>query len=157
MVRPETKTAEQKERDRDKRYRKAYRIGLDTYNKIGESQHWRCGACGRHQSEFTVSLNVDHEHFKIMLEKKTDLDGSKYWVASTYIRWRDAHLSQTGKTQKTAKENLKRYALPLSIRGLLCPGRYTGCNRLMGRIDHPEWLEKVLAYLKNPPARQILS
>ena len=40
MVRSES---EEKERTRDKRYRKAYRITLDTYNKIGDAQGWRCG------------------------------------------------------------------------------------------------------------------
>lgn len=152
MVCPEIEAAK-KERDRDKRYRKAYRITLDTYNKIGDAQHWRCGVCGRHQSEFTVSMNVDHEHFKIVLER----DPNGGWMARTHLRFRNADLVEWGKTQSAAKENLKDMALPLSIRGLLCPGRYTGCNRLMGRIDDPVWLENVLAYLKNLPAHAIIS
>ena len=149
MVRSES---EEKERARDKRYRKAYRITLDTYNKIGDAQSWRCGGCGKHADDFKVSLNVDHEHFTITLGR----DPVRGWHASTHIRFRDADLVRWGKTQKAAREALKDIALPLSIRGLLCPGRYTGCNRLMGRIDDIEWLKKVLFYLYNPPARKVL-
>lgn len=43
-----------------------------------------------------------------------------------------------------------------SVRGILCGGRYAGCNRKIGRIDRPEWLRAVVAYLENPPARQAL-
>jgi len=43
------------------------------------------------------------------------------------------------------------------VRGILCGGRWSGCNRKIGRIDDIDWLEKVLNYLKNPPAKVILS
>jgi hypothetical protein len=43
-----------------------------------------------------------------------------------------------------------------SVRGLLCGGRWAGCNRRLGRIDNVEWLENVVLYLKNPPAQQII-
>jgi len=43
-----------------------------------------------------------------------------------------------------------------SIRGLLCGGRFAGCNRRLGRMDNIQWLENVLAYLKNPPAQRVL-
>ena len=150
MVRSES---EEKERTRDKRYRKTYRITLDTYNKIGDAQGWRCGGCGKHADEFKVSMNVDHEHFTITL-KRNPLGG---WFASTHIRFRDADLSCWGKTQRAAREALKDIALPLSIRGLLCPGRYKGCNRRMGRLDDPIILRNLAAYLENPPARQVIA
>jgi Recombination endonuclease VII len=41
-------------------------------------------------------------------------------------------------------------------RGILCGGRWSGCNRKIGRIDNVEWISKVLEYLKNPPARTVL-
>lgn len=65
-------------------------------------------------------------------------------------------IERWGKTQKEAKDVLLDVALPLSVRGLLCPGRYTGCNRLMGRIDKIDWLKKVIAYLENPPAHKVM-
>lgn len=43
-----------------------------------------------------------------------------------------------------------------SVRGLLCGGRYAGCNRKLGRVDSITWLENMLEYLKNPPAQQVL-
>lgn len=148
------RSQEQKTRDREKRYRKNYNIDLATYNAIGEKQGWRCGACGRHQSEFTVSLNVDHEHFKITLVRENRV-GFKGWLATTLVR--GVRLVYWDRTQKKAKAGLSLIALPRSIRGLLCPGRYTGCNRLMGRVDRPDWLKKVIHYLENPPAHQIIS
>ena len=40
-----------------------------------------------------------------------------------------------------------------SVRGLLCGGRWAGCNRKLGRIDNAPWLRRVLAYIENPPAK----
>ena len=103
-----------------------------------------------------MSLNIDHEHFKVFTEKPAIPED----LAKLGYRWRAWTTLKDGrtweiyaKTQKQAIYDLKRAVLPHSIRGLLCPGRYTGCNRLMGRIDRIEWLEKVLAYLKCPPAK----
>jgi hypothetical protein len=44
-----------------------------------------------------------------------------------------------------------------TVRGLLCGGRWAGCNRKLGRIDKILWLEKVLDYLRNPPAQEFLN
>jgi hypothetical protein len=61
-----------------------------------------------------------------------------------------------------AIQQARQVALPRSVRGLLCPGKFgrvghSSCNWLLGGIDHPAWLAKVLAYLKNPPARKIIA
>jgi len=42
------------------------------------------------------------------------------------------------------------------VRGILCGGRWSGCNRKLGRLDKPEWLLAAYNYVFNPPARQIL-
>ena len=88
-----------KDRARDQRYRKAYRITLVVYNQIGDAQGWRCGGCGKHADEFKVSMNVDHEHFKITVTRN-ELGG---WDARTHIRFRNADLYRWGKTQKAAR------------------------------------------------------
>ncbi|HZS43382.1 MAG TPA: endonuclease VII domain-containing protein [Candidatus Paceibacterota bacterium] len=44
-----------------------------------------------------------------------------------------------------------------AVRGLLCGGRWAGCNRKLGRIDRPDWLRAVIAYLENPPAQAVLN
>lgn len=43
-----------------------------------------------------------------------------------------------------------------TVRGLLCGGRWAGCNRKLGRIDKIEWLKNVILYLEKPPAREVL-
>jgi hypothetical protein len=43
-----------------------------------------------------------------------------------------------------------------AVRGLLCGGRWAGCNRKLGRIDSVEWMKSALDYVKNPPAKRFL-
>lgn len=44
-----------------------------------------------------------------------------------------------------------------SVRGLLCGGRWAGCNRKLGRIDNPEWLKSAAHYVEVPPAQNLLT
>jgi hypothetical protein len=44
-----------------------------------------------------------------------------------------------------------------TVRGLLCGGRWAGCNRKLGRIDNSEWLKNALEYISNPPALSVIS
>lgn len=44
-----------------------------------------------------------------------------------------------------------------SVRGLLCGGRWAGCNRKLGHIDKPDWLRRALAYVLARPAQTVLS
>jgi hypothetical protein len=144
--------SEKKQRDRDKRLQKTYRITLETRQKIAAAQNYRCGVCGRHEDEFTVPLQVDHKHFKVQTQRSRH--SSLKWTAYTELDGR-THYAYAD-TQKAAIVRLKDVVLPLSVRGLACPGKYSGCNRLMGRIDKIEWLEKVLNYLRNPPAHKVI-
>jgi hypothetical protein len=41
------------------------------------------------------------------------------------------------------------------VRGLLCGGRYAGCNAKLGHVDNVEWLKAAAAYLSDPPAQKI--
>jgi len=40
------------------------------------------------------------------------------------------------------------------VRGLLCGGRWAGCNHKLGRVDDVDWLRNALSYVENPPAQQ---
>lgn len=44
-----------------------------------------------------------------------------------------------------------------TVRGLLCGGRWAGCNRKLGRLDKAEWLEAARDYVLNPPAKEVLN
>jgi Recombination endonuclease VII len=61
----------------------------------------------------------------------------------------------TGRPELDHRHDGKRVDKEL-VRGILCGGRWAGCNRKLGRIDNIDWLEKVLLYLKSPPAKKIL-
>ena len=149
-----------KERSRDKRLQNTYGITLAQYNAILAAQDGKCAVCGRPATDFTVSLNVDHMHFKVETVRiLTDYPTPELkWQAKVTLPW--AFVVYAHKAKYKAIAEVKRQAMPLSIRGLLCPGRHgpagTCCNRNLGRVDNISWLEKTLAYLKDPPARKVL-
>ena len=156
MERSEAEIAAKKRHDRDKRYQAKFYVGIDFYDALLAAQDGKCGACGRPATDFTVSLNVDHEHFKVVARRVCPGElsyafPSIKWFASTELK-DGRQFCAYAMTKDKAIADVKRQATPASIRGLLCPGRYTGCNRLMGRVDKPEWLRKVIHYLENPPA-----
>ena len=128
------------------------------YNALGELQGWVCGACGKPPKDGGMNLVIDHYHFKIHVQRTQNAQKGG-WLAgcpdlSPQICW--------GKTKTEAIARAKDHLLPLSVRGLLCPGRHGkaghgACNRLMGRVDNVEWLKKVVHYLENPPAKKVLT
>lgn len=152
MAKTEAEVIAKKRADRDKRYRAKYYVGIEFYDALLAAQDGKCGACGRPHTDFTVSLNMDHEHFKVQAGRIAD-GGWYAWTVFKDGRRFDA----VQHTKKDAVELVKRRATPHSIRGLLCPGRYAGCNRLMGRVDRPNWLRKVIHYLENPPAQKVVA
>ena len=42
-----------------------------------------------------------------------------------------------------------------TVRGLLCGGRYAGCNRKLGHVDNVLWLQAAASYLLDPPAQRL--
>lgn len=44
------------------RLKRRFGISLDEYNDIFSKQEGRCAICGRHQSEFDIAFDVDHDH-----------------------------------------------------------------------------------------------
>ena len=143
-----------KERAKDQRLRKLYRWTLEMYNALGEAQGWKCAGCGREAKN--MPLNLDHQHFKIEAHRIiTEYPNPEVlWEAETLVN--GLHLVQRGKTRAATVAALRKRALPLSVRGLLCAGRYAGCNRKLGRIDNPVWLKSILGYLENLPARKVI-
>lgn len=50
-------------------------------------------------------------------------------------------------------EHNKQLSKHDQVRGILCGGRWAGCNRRLGHIDNHKWLQSAADYIKNPPAR----
>ena len=145
---------EKKRYERDKRHQRTYFVGEGFYDTLLAEQNGCCGICGRPATDFTVSLNIDHEHFLVKSQRTIKAPPEMKWCAHTTLK-DGREFSVYAQTQKQAIADLKRKVIPQSIRGLLCPGRHTGCNRLLGRVDKIDWLEKSLNYLKNPPASRL--
>lgn len=140
--------------------KRQYRITLEERDAIIREQNGKC-LCGRVLDE-NCRLEVDHEHFKIQsFRRQKDeftAQGVK-WCAYVDWPWEDISLRPIfyGRTKVEAVKAAKKGNLRKSVRGVLCGGRYAGCNRKLGRIDNAPWLESVVNYLKDPPARRVLS
>jgi hypothetical protein len=141
------------EKARDKRLQKTYGWTLEMVNALSEAQGHRCAACGRFAKE--MPLNVDHVHFKVTAVMKIGEypTPQKYWLAQTTINGQ--MFAGTAKTKTEAIAIVKKAAMPYSVRGLLCAGRYAGCNRKLGRIDDPVWLRRCADYCDNWPSRAV--
>ena len=53
---------ENKDIRRDQNLRRLYGITLEDYNQMFAEQDGCCACCGRHSTEFTKRLAVDHDH-----------------------------------------------------------------------------------------------
>lgn len=136
--------------------KRQYGITLAERDAIIREQGGKC-LCGRPLDE-NCRLEVDHEHFKISTRRDT-LEFSGY-LSKNLGWWAISSLMLApvwAKTKVEAIKKARKASLRLSVRGVLCGGRYAGCNRKLGRIDNVPWLESVLNYLKNPPARRVLT
>lgn len=127
-----------------------YGITLAEREAIVAEQGGKCAACGR-VFDGTVRMEVDHEHFKVSAEKI----GKKAWMATATLS--DGRTAEFwGQTKAFAVKRARKSTLRFSVRGVLCGGRYAGCNRKMGRIDKIPWLQAVTIYLQDPPARRVI-
>lgn len=59
----EKKKSWYKERGRENQLKKVYGITLAQYNELLRKQNNCCAICGKHESEFSKRLAVDHNHF----------------------------------------------------------------------------------------------
>jgi hypothetical protein len=152
------KTQEQKDRARDKRLQKTYRITLADRQRILEAQGNKCGICGRVEDPADPCLQVDHEHFKIESKRLEWLPPlGKGWASRATFKDQEPTVWTWRKTKAASIQAAKDDALPLSVRGLLCRGAHgRGCNTKLGRADDPSWQRKAIQYLENPPARAVL-
>lgn len=145
----EIKLQEKREKEKFKRIWKNYRWTKEMYLALGEHQEWKCAGCGREAG--AMPLNIDHEHFKVVTVKDK---GRGLWLAKVSLK-DGRYFEGYGEKKTEAVERVRDLALPASVRGLLCAGRYAGCNRKYGRIDDATWLRSMLNYTLYPPARRL--
>lgn len=108
--------------------RRTYDLSLEEYLQLYRKQGGKCAICGR-----TLLLN---EAFNLVIEDEE----------ATRAEVDHEHVAKKIKPQPPKRD---------LVRGLLCGGRYAGCNAKLGHVDNVEWLEAAVVYLKNPPAQQI--
>ena len=153
MEKSQAETAAKKLGERGKRLWHNYRWTNEMYDALFDEQDGRCAGCGR--KPLNAPLNIDHEHLHIVLSLTGLPEKDGKWMAVVTLK-NGRMFAATGSTRAIATLKVKDAALPHSVRGLLCPGRQRGCNRLLGRIDSIPLLQSFLVYLQNPPAKKVL-
>lgn len=155
MADSQTESQDKKIRARTRRRWNLYRWTDAMVDELFRIQSGKCAGCGRPPKLGGMSLNIDHYHFKIQALRVEDDSPNNRWYAHTvFPDGRSFH--GYGPTKMDAVNTVREQALPQSVRGLLCPGRYRGCNRLLGRLDNPTLLRAFITYLEDPPAKKVL-
>jgi len=122
----------------------------------GRDKNGYCRACIKDR-------NLRREYGITLIEYKAlwDFQKGKCAICGKKLRWQVGvpgfgHASETiGGRPELDHEHKGRTGFKADNRGILCGGRWAGCNRKLGRLDNILWLQNVLKYLQNPPARQI--
>jgi hypothetical protein len=105
-----------------------YGITVEDYEGLYKFQNGKCPICGRKLALIKVPGDAN-------TDGRTEVDHEHF-------------------TKKEIKKMKDSYNKKETVRGLLCGGRFSGCNHRLGRIDNVEWLTAALAYVSNPPAKQ---
>jgi len=104
-----------------------YGITIEEYAALYAFQKGACAICGR---KLALLKSTD----KKCVEGRTEIDHKHY-----------------------LKKDSNKVDKKSTVRGLLCGGRWAGCNHKLGKVDNAEWLLAAAAYVKNPPAQQLFT
>jgi len=137
---------------RDAYLRRNYDIDVNDEARILQKQDYKCAVCGRDffdkDNNQICRYEIDHKHLKFDAHK-LGIGWSAFAVGSPN--------NYVAKTKAAAIKLAQRGELRGSVRGILCGGRYAGCNRKLGRLDKPEWLQAAHDYIADPPAKYVLT
>ena len=119
----------------------------------GRTPSGACKACVKHKSlirNYGISLSEylalwEYQEGKCAVCKRTLEKGIG-------VPGFGSHTEKLGRPEIDHEHGHKEVSKS-SVRGILCGGRWAGCNRKLGRIDNLEWLLSVVSYLQHPPAK----
>jgi hypothetical protein len=118
----------------------------------GRSDAGSCRACVR-DKHLRTHYGITIEEFDLIYQRQN----GKCAVCGKDLGEYHPGLPGWGNGTRIEVDHDHKKGKRVSVRGLLCGGRWAGCNRKLGKVDNVSWLENVIAYLKNPPAQQILT
>src|SRR5665213_342023 len=147
MARSKKTAAEQK----DIRLRKKFGIDLAEHDRRRAEQNDKCGICGGPLDAYGPPC-VDHYHFHVEVSRHdpTPQDATK-WCAEAYNELGKTMAICHSITRKQAIADAKRYAMPKSVRGLLCfkcSRALDYVERFFGAARNPDILNNVANYLR---------
>ena len=130
MAKSKPRTDEQKKQAQDKRLQKEFGITLVERQVMERAQDFKCKLCDGPLDPPCV----DHFHFKIKAFRHAGSDmlamGLK-WGAEVYDEKGRVMFFKHARTQAAAVADVRRAAMPWSIRGILC----RHCNRALGVLE----------------------
>ena len=106
---------------------RTYGLTIDEYVAMWTYQGGKCGIC----------------HKPIMIS----IGGKVYGAGGLRSEIDHRHITGKAKFEVPKKH---------TVRGLMCGGRYKGCNKRLGHVDDVSWLRGAERYVANPPAYHVL-
>jgi hypothetical protein len=119
----------------------------------GRTPTGSCRACVKDKS-LQRNYGITLEDFK----KLWEVQGGKCAICGRPLQLSAPKAQGWNRTARVEVDHLHSETVKgrASVRGLLCGGRWSGCNRKLGRLDNPEWMRKALDYILEPPAKKVL-
>lgn len=119
----------------------------------GRSDTGSCRACIKNKSLFRTYGITLAEFLQLW-----EYQGRKCCICGSYL---EMGIGGEGwnKGSRIEVDHLHGTDLPKkeTVRGLLCGGRWAGCNRKLGRLDKPAWLKAAFNYVSDPPAYKLFN
>ena len=118
----------------------------------GRTEDGACRACVKDKS-LRANYGISLEEFI----KIYDLQGGKCAICNKPLGSYIPNSPGWGKGNHMEVDHDHRKGKRVSVRGLLCGGRWQGCNRRLGKMDDLIWLRSTSHYIEHPPAQKILN
>jgi hypothetical protein len=116
----------------------------------GRDKYGYCKGCVR-ERHLQRTYGISLEEFKELYDHQ---QGKCAICKIPLIDYLDAE--SLGKRAEVDHEHNKNKPIKNTVRGLLCGGKWSGCNNMLGKVDNVEWLKNAIQYLVNPPAAEVL-
>ena len=116
----------------------------------GRDAYGYCRGCVR-ERHLQRTYGISLEEFEALY----DYQQGKCAICKTpLMNYLDAE--SLGKRAEVDHEHDVSRSVKETVRGLLCGGKWSGCNNMLGKVDNLEWLKNAQQYLSCPPASFVL-
>lgn len=129
-------------------------------NLCGKDTRGQCGVC-RIEQYLRRNYDIDAYDYELMFGYQLGkcaicgidlaVNEALYYLGTKNEGARRAEVDHKHVPKKVKPQPKKRTL----VRGLLCGGRYAGCNAKLGHVDDVQWLRAAANYIEKPPAQEV--